>query len=571
MKLYYVLSKDKKEVIYKKDIVNIEQCIAQISDEEVNKYLEYIENQQWKVNKIINDWNYEGINFYQFFKNVLKARLKHLFYCIKIINKFYNENMKVITDSNMMLRVAKEIFHLKCEEIEPQKKCIAKVEYSIYKEKNDIRLTRGYKNYEKFKRIKNDKKNFLFFTHAMDINLIKSNKNEYSYVDTQLGPIIKELEKYYNVLNIQLCSDTSLDKCLSSNIEYVPLEIVNEKAKDIELDKKLFYLDYNTLENIEYIYNGLNLKEFILKYIYEDVEYICVIELKKILSIEKIIEENEVEGLIAMDERGSGKSFIIAGNKKNIKTYAVQHGLITEKNGLEELVFQINKLHVPEKTFLWGEYFRQSLLNYKGTGYNNKNTEVVGQVRTDLLSNYFYYNSNSKLDKNNFKILYATNGIKFMNLEATEILFKALFNLKSSYNLIIKLHPNDRDYDYYEKKVKEYNLSNVKILKDGDLYELLNWSQLIVAISSTVVVEGLIFNKPSVCIDVTNYEDLSGYVKNKIAFGAKNEFELLDAITRCKNINMKEYGNVEKFIRESFYKIDGNVTKRIIESILDEQ
>lgn len=138
--------------------------------------------------------------------------------------------------------------------------------------------------------------------------------------------------------------------------------------------------------------------------------------------------------------------------------------------------------------------------------------------------------------------------------------------MEKEYELIIKLHPADKYYHIYESLIEQYNIKNVKILEDGDIYEIINWCDVVVSVHSTVVIEGALLDKPSICILLPKYNDAGGFVRDGVSLGAKDEYDLKNYLEGIKNMSFEN--RFSEYIKNNFYKVDGKVTDRIVSIIL---
>ena len=59
----------------------------------------------------------------------------------------------------------------------------------------------------------------------------------------------------------------------------------------------------------------------------------------------------------------------------------------------------------------------------------------------------------------------------------------------------------------YEACCIKNGITNYEITKELDIYDALIWCDLIISVHSTVVLEGAILNKPSICIILPKYND----------------------------------------------------------------
>ena len=154
---------------------------------------------------------------------------------------------------------------------------------------------------------------------------------------------------------------------------------------------------------------------------------------------------------------------------------------------------------------------------------------------------------------------------------AGSILFETISNMHSDFELIIKLHPSDDKYgEYYNREIDKLNLKEkAQIAGDEDLYELLKWSDVVISVHSTVIMEATILNKPSICIRLDKYDDVCNFVGDKISLGVRNSEELKCILENYNSSFNEEYfKGIEEYVWYNFYKIDGNVSERMMDKII---
>ncbi|MCH3964312.1 MAG: UDP-N-acetylglucosamine 2-epimerase [Clostridium sp.] len=574
--LFYILSQNKKYISIHSKNENISNYLNEVSREEIFNYIKFLECQNYNGFYLEDIYMYDDIPLYFFFRDTLYARVEHLLNCIEIINqlenKFSIDDIIVTTDSFMMYNVATQLFNLQCIKVKPTNKNKKEVNsdtaYLL-----DQRSKIGIKHLSEFKKKYLLKKNFLVLSHAMNLNIINDtiNKKQF-YYDTQIGPIIDRLKENYNILNIQKCNKISLNKSIESNLEYYPYEQIENiiSLENVKVENNKIIINDKILKNLNYKYKKLNLYKIIVNNFFSDYKERCDNALKRILILMNIFKQFKIEKCLIMDETYSGRPFIFAANKLWIKSFSCQHGIITNKRFSQAIESKYNDILAPTKTFVWGKFFKEKLIN-NGTIYSDSNVLISGQVRTDLIFKYYINQRQNKCSQtkntNKVNILYITQGASDTDKPAIKILFNSLKKLDKDYNLIIKLHPADAKYNFYKNMTKQYNLKNFKIVQNYDLYLLLQWCDFVVNVFSTVTQEALIFNKKCICILLPKYGDASGFVKDGIALGVKDEYELLNNITK---INKKNILN-NKILEKRFYKIDGHVTDRIVKAILIEK
>ena len=92
------------------------------------------------------------------------------------------------------------------------------------------------------------------------------------------------------------------------------------------------------------------------------------------------------------------------------------------------------------------------------------------------------------------------------------------FASKDDYYIILKPHP-DENIEIYKKILESYPNSNAQII-DGDLFELIHLSSLVLSIISTVIIDALSLKKHVIKIDFgfSNpiYDDTNSIVKSRL-------------------------------------------------------
>jgi hypothetical protein len=563
-----IYTAQKKQLIIDGQVMDLFQFIGKLNvEKEAFEYLTYLENQKINGLKLEELYVYDGVPLYIFNRPTIYRKLNGLVFCIMIIRSIkdkINEELKVQTDDDIMEKVCAEVFGFQCEKIYSEKDTRVISKGKLFK-----RFIRGIGSYSKFifkhslLNIKNYKETFLVISHASDLNPVKGNIK--GYYDTQLGKVIKKLEGNYNILNFQqLNNKYIIDKTLNYHEDFVPFELFifykRLKAKK-SVNNNLIVDNLIYIDKLDFHFNELNLRSIMLNYVMMGLRESYSSYLYEMLVAEKIINKFKIRKCLVVGEGDRGRCFIAAGNRLKIHTYAVQHGIINETSSTYIINSKYKDVLVPQNTFLWGEKYKKLLMEHTNV-YNKENLNVVGQVRTDQLVENGYLITNKK--SGTLKIFYATQYFRDLLEPATLMLFKALNLMKEEYELIIKLHPADLNFEFYEQMVEKFHIKNCKIMKDGDLYELIKWSDLIISVHSTVVVEAALMNKPSICILLPKYNDAGGFVKDGISFGVKDENEILKYMVKVGTEDMTIKCNMQNYITENFYKLDGKVTERIV-------
>lgn len=152
---------------------------------------------------------------------------------------------------------------------------------------------------------------------------------------------------------------------------------------------------------------------------------------------------------------------------------------------------------------------------------------------------------------------------------AKEVFFREIERLdKNKFQFIVTI----RDDVDEKKDLPKFDKSlNVKIIKGGNIYELLSCCDIYSTAFSTVGIEAVLMGKPVVAINIqAKSEEYVNYTKLGVGFKITKENEFLPALKRClydKNFNKNFKKAREKFIKEYNYKMDGKALERIIKII----
>ena len=106
--------------------------------------------------------------------------------------------------------------------------------------------------------------------------------------------------------------------------------------------------------------------------------------------------------------------------------------------------------------------------------------------------------------------------------------------------------------------------SNVMVVpKEADIYELLACCDLLIAKTSTTVMEAAAFNKPVIVLDLAQSKAVSEYVKRGIALGVYQGGQLRPAIKQLLSDDSPQAACRASYISDYFYKVDGQASARV--------
>lgn len=556
------LTNGKRFIWEDRDELNIELYTNGINiDEELNRILQCLEGNSNGNIGIHKLYMYKEIEMYNFHRGTFVKKLSDIIYTIlfidSVVESFKEEEIIIETDDDIIEYIAIEMFNKRVEKKDKINNSNKKD--SFVKVKLITRNIIGICNI--ISNIINRKSKVLAITQAVDISKINISNKEI-YYDSQYGKLIDTLKKEIKVVKLQYLNNIDiLNKSINLGRKFIPFELFIVIKKIVSknfIEKGKISNNLNSLKDIKIYIKGIDATKVISKYLFSELESSYISYIEEIVAAEYLLKLFKIEYVIATNEADRPRCFITAANYKGIKSFGIQHGIITNVSS-SYLVPTTDKKLVPDTTFLWGDVSKDQLLDNTEV-YCDDNLQVVGQLRTDyLIDKKKKYVDNNNDDKR-LKIMFATQPIDDLIKESTKMLFEALKPL-GGYQLLIKLHPNDNNESFYKKCADEYNIHNLEIGKDKDLYDCILESDCIITVHSTVVLEGAILKKPSICILLNNYYDQGNFVKDGLAVGAESSEKLKNILqNRLFKIN-------DQYVENNISKVDGNVYKRIIDEM----
>jgi CDP-glycerol glycerophosphotransferase (TagB/SpsB family) len=167
----------------------------------------------------------------------------------------------------------------------------------------------------------------------------------------------------------------------------------------------------------------------------------------------------------------------------NIKTVEICHGI---NSGIE---YQ-KKFIFPDKICVYGKKDKEILIKAR---IPKKIIEITGDVRNKKVKEMNKIN----IDLKRKNILFLTQGPAFTIKQTIKIIEPIFEWIKKNpeWNLTIKLHPDDRYYLLYWFYSLKYGIKT-KIIKNTDLAELIDNSDIVITKNSTAGIECVAKYKP---------------------------------------------------------------------------
>jgi len=337
-----------------------------------------------------------------------------------------------------------------------------------------------------------------------------------------------------------------------------------------------------------WMYKGRDLFPIIEK----ELEYYFICRFSRIAQYigqaEKIIDVEKPDlVLIECEYGGLPSALTIAAKQKSVPVLSIQHGNIAPFH--EAYTFNPGDISVdgsvyspyypiPDVTAVYGPIEKDYLT--KTSDYPEKCIVVTGNAGYDFISLLDPESKRKeifiryKLMCGKKLVVWTTQTHALSQVENERNIkevFKTLAALKDSFQLLIKLHPGEKDGAIYESYAKKYKVK-VTIVKDSNSFELIAVADLVITRYSTTGTEAVVLNKPLIILNLSGEKDLASYVDEGVALGVYNENGLIVAVESVfcdKEVIKRLKSNREKFVQDHCYKLDGRSTERIV-ALIDE-
>ena len=130
--------------------------------------------------------------------------------------------------------------------------------------------------------------------------------------------------------------------------------------------------------------------------------------------------------------------------------------------------------------------------------------------------------------------------------------------------IIVKPHPNEDTLEY-EKIIKQFSANNFKIIQ-GDLFELIHISSLVLSVFSNIMTDALCFEKPVIRVTFDNIKHTVPYEESEVILSTNLE-DMITNITTLLNNNQLQIDlkkNLPQFLKEQ-----NNIPVQNPESIIE--
>jgi len=233
-------------------------------------------------------------------------------------------------------------------------------------------------------------------------------------------------------------------------------------------------------------------------------------------------------------------AIVAAAKSVGVKVIEFQHGLITPWHAGYSWSTYANyyreSMPIPDKIFLYGEYWRQNLL-INGF-WKVEELPVVGSLRMD-----YHRHRNVSKPQNVIRLLLTSQNLDVENVLSFMVHFlreccKQLPNVE----LYVKLHPGESDKDVYKKKLCFF--PNVKIVASPEppsTFDILLTSHLHLSIASTCHYEALALGVPTIILPFSGHESVLSLTQTGYAYLARTPQELIEVVAKLKDLTVPRH------------------------------
>ena len=396
----------------------------------------------------------------------------------------------------------------------------------------------------------------------LDVNVILLN---------QRRSAIWNLESF-KIMKNSKCKILSLNNFKKKINSIISIEL-NKFSKNLEnlwkLDKdfeEFFTIDsFNIWKSIEKTFRNTCSQRFL-----ESV--------KRILLLNEFFKNYNIGVILEWAELGQEeKELLHVSNFFNVKSIMLQHALDITHSGMNRFnrfaLGGYSNPYISTKQALWGQLPKKQALCF------STNTEekilVTGSPRHDK----FFL---EKKNKTKGIILLATTGVTglsqvespFESYEKFENFLREVIKIIKKFpdkKLIVKTHPRSEFDNPITNLIKEID-PTITIIYNANIIELINSSELVITFNnSTIALESLILEKPTISLQMEKWAELEDIVKMNAIISISNIDEIESNITKIlqnQEFQNSLLKNANIFVNQ--YLSYGGKSSKNLAKILDE-
>jgi len=537
-------------------------------------------------NNFKNSLMFDGINLasliemesFDYFSKVYKNTLT----IIRIIEKEKPTTLVDITDYNDLIQNLCNSKKIDCVQIHDIRQA------STYFDKINIKynigpiplsVTISKNNYQKIKEfVEKITKQFLKLNKnfnpqkksilLLDFNTIQynlllkelSNSSKNILLLNQRRPAVWNLESYNIIrkLGSNIISLNDFNKKIDNKIKQEQQQKKNEL--EVMWDHNLIFNEVFVIENYS-IWNSI--KDSFTKMC--NARFLDSVE--RLMLLEQLFTKYDISVILEWAETAPHEKEVVHVAKRyRKKIVMLQHGMSTSGDIWDRAARFFSFFSGPlnsDKQVVWGETTKEYAIKY---GHNSENILSLGSPRHDKFFQAKKINSKGM-------ILLATTGVSefFAETSTTNDYLKfnnfirevclVVKNLKDK-KLVIKPHPQPDFVNNVIDLIKEID-PQIEIVLDTDLVELINSCEILITFNnSTIALESMILNKPTISIQTDKWAEENEIVKKHgiISISKLEDIEpSINSILKDNVFKINILKNSDDFIQK-YYTNRGNAS-----------
>jgi len=378
-----------------------------------------------------------------------------------------------------------------------------------------------------------------------------------------------------------------------AQIEYRPLELYVGKQvlKDVWMHTHLFRAKWDEIKDSPALqeavsFDGVELWKAVRSKMDSFFHFWLPLGVYYTEAMDSFIHRMKPDLLLIVDEQGMyGRCFLAAAQAHGIATVGVQHGLISQDDGRythsagmvpsNGRFVGTTLCPIPDATAVYGELYKRVLVE-KG-GYPQNSVIVTGQPSYDFIHNMRDDGAKQRVCRqlgiNPAEHLAAlvtqTHGMlnPDHNRHVLEIVFEAMRHCSGS-KLVVKLHRVEEPSLHRHIALEKGVLSNIVIVKNVKLFDLLRACDMVITSRPRVVLEAMLCGKPAIAVNVTAGRDATPYAGSGAVLCVSNTEELvkaIEAVSADDDIQNKLREARRQFLDDCVRPIDGSAARRVAE------
>ncbi len=433
-----------------------------------------------------------------------------------------------------------------------------------------------------------DSKGDALFISTYAWGLARNSAGKYTKYDPFIDPVISRLKSSVITVNIPVGRLLGLGQMFvnARNPTYRPVENYYDWGvrKSYRAAVRSILIAWNSIRRngnfiASFEYNGRNIWPLVERQFSAYFSARLKGHLRDAELIKAMLEKERPKIVVYPAEMSEfGRTLFHLCSLYGITSVAMQHGTFPNKylscmhtKGESRVgVASPRNCPIPTKTFVYGPKYKRSLLE---GNYPKNSVIATGSQRFDRIIlergrfNKILFCKSLGIDSGRKIVAFVTSPVPAGDTEAmTTAVIDAVKELDM--RLVIKLHPSE-NFSIY-RNIVSMKKSDAVIVRDIDLYEVLDACDIMITHLSTAAIESMIFGKPVIILNLTGKPDRVDYVKRGAALGVYRKDDLLPVMKELldnKRPLTKMQKRIRAFIFDTAYLTDGKASMRAADAI----